>query len=634
MDNFGRALDAHRRGEIDRADGLYRRILSKSPRHAGALTQLALIEQARGSIGQARKLLEKAASVEPDNPSVRNGLGQVLLAQDQPEAAVEEFRAATSSEPNYGPAWHNLGLVQAMRGDFGAAVESFRKALPSSPGDAKLLLNLGHALGETGAFDDAVEVLLSAVRLQPAVPQIRLALGDVLMHAGDATKAIYQYREVERLVPGNPAGPHRLGVAMQQIGDLEAAIAALKRARVLAPESASIACDMANLYAMCGDNLQAQKLFAEIADAADQPAVVGVAARGLAAVGDAAAARKALAPFLQAEQVVPDVALAMADVASDAKNLDTAKSHLEHAIQNTVPSQQATILFSLAETEHRRGAFDRAFGYASDANRMRNARFDAEREAALVDRILAAADDRTVAMRKDKSSDEPRLIFAVGMQRSGLRLLESLLVMQPETAGLGPAGAMQATVNSIGSSGFAYLDDWSDLDADALASVAASHLERVRGRTGAATVIEAVPGNLFHVGIIRRLFPDAGFILCQRTAADRCLSCFFQDFAGATPYAYDLAALGYHSRSVDRLGEFWQSLLGEMMVSVEFETLISEPDAAVDATLKALELPSPETPVTQIDSRRVSWLKRHTDYLHHLGPLMAVLGLEAPISAA
>ncbi len=634
MDNFGRALDAHRRGEIDQADGLYRRILAKSPRHAGALTQLGLIEQARGNVGQARKLLEKAASIEPDNPSVRNSLGQVLLAQDKPDAAAQEFRAATSSEPNFGPAWHNLGLVNAAQGDFASAVENFRKALPTSPGDAKLLLNLGHALAETGAFDEAVDVLLSAVRLQPAVPQIRLALGDVLIHAGDAAKAIFHYREVERLVPGNPAGPHRLGTAMQQIGDVEAAIAALKRARELAPESASIKCDLANGYAMLGDSDAAQALFAEVARSSDQPSVIGVAARGLIAAGDITTASDVLSPFAQVEDAAPDIAIATAETARDASALSRAKALLESALERAEPNQQAAILYALAETEHRRGDTDRAFGHASDANRLKSARFNAAREAELVDRIIESTSNHAFVADRSGSSDGPRLIFAVGMQRSGLRLFESLMATQPKVAGLGPAGAMQATVNAIGAGGFDYVDKWLELEDDALASIAASHIERVRARTEAEIVVEAVPGNLFHVGLIRRLFPQAWFVLCERLAADRCLSCYFQDFAGASPYAYDLESLGHHARSTDRLSAHWRTQLGESLVTIDFETLIDAPDATLDDALRSLELPSLVGPVTLIDSQRVSWLKRHTDYVHHLGPLMAVLGPEVPNSAA
>lgn len=634
MDNFNRALDAHRRGKIDQAHGLYRRVLGKSPRHAGALMQLGLIEQSRGNIDEAHKLLEKAARIEPDNPSVQNCLGQILLAQDRHDEAAAAFRAATTSEPRYGAAWQNLGLVLATQRNFDAAVDCFRQALATSPSDAKLLLNLGHALGETGAFEEAAEVLLRAVRLQPAVPQLRLALGDVLIHAGEAAKAIHHYREVERLVPGNAAGPHRLALALLQIGDVDGAIDALKRAQELAAESVAIKCDLANAYALSGAHEPAQDLFAEVAKTANQAATIGVAARGLIAAGGIEMARRILAQAVKTDRTDPEIAVARAELAADVSDLDEAKSGLEQAIEGASPSQNAMVLYALAETHHRRGQFDSAFEYASKANGLKNARFDAEAEAALVDRIVDITKSGVGAVRQGRLTDEPNLVFAVGMQRSGLQLLERLLSLHPKVAGLGAAGAFQATVNAIEPGGFGYLDLWDQFEPDALNELAASHIRRVRGRTDAAIVIEAVPGNLFYVGLIYRLFPNAQLLLCRRDLADLCLSSFFQDFAGASPYAYDLHSLGHHARSAHRLTEFWRDHLNDRLQTVDFGALLHSPEETLKPVCEALNLSEPASARNQIDSRRVSWRKRHTDYLHHLGPLMSLLDLKNAESTA
>lgn len=623
-ETFGRAVDAHRRGELERADGLYRRILSKSPRHAGALMQLGLIEQTRGRLGEARTLIEKAGRIEPDNPTVRNSLGQILLAQEHHDAAVAEFRAAVASEPKYAPAWHNLGLAQAMRGDFPAAVESFRRALASGQPDPQLLLNLGQALGETGAFDDAVEVLLQAIRLQPAVPQIRLALGDVLMHAGDAAKAIHQYREVERLVPGNPVGPHRIGMALQQIGDIEASIVALDRSLKLAPGSASIQCDLANAHAMAGDYGGARKLFGDVAKLSDQASVIGVAVRGLVAAGDAAQGREVIAPLVASANADPEVAVAMADLAADRTAVDQAKERLESALEIASPTQRPTVLFALAEMEHRRGDFDRAFARATEANALKNARFDAAAETALVDRVIEATRGQFPGVPAESAREAPTLVFVVGMQRAGLRLVDAILTEHPDVASLGAAGAFQATVNTIGNGGFGYLDRWSDLTDDELASTAAVHLEQVLARAATApTVVEAIPGNLFHLGLIRRMFPDARFVLCQRAPLDRCLSCYFQDFAGASPYAYDLESLAHHSRSVDRLADHWRVEFGDSIVEVSFEGLLEEPEETVRTLLRDLGLAWHASCSKLIDSERAKRRKRHPDYHHFLNPLIS-----------
>jgi len=106
------------------------------------------------------------------------------------------------------------------------------------------------------------------------------------------------------------------------------------------------------------------------------------------------------------------------------------------------------------------------------------------------------------------------------------------------------------------------------------------------------------------------------------------LSCFFQDFAGASPYAYDLESLGHHSRSVDRLTAHWQHLPGLSTIEADFDTLLDEPEATARRLLDDLGITWHKSCAKQIDSRRVSWRKRNTDYLHQLGPLKSVLDLK------
>jgi tetratricopeptide (TPR) repeat protein len=585
--------------------------------------QLGLLEQSRGKLGEARTLIEKAGRIEPDNPTVRNSLGQILLAQEHHDDAVVEFQAALASEPTFAPAWQNLGLVQAMRGQFADAVESFRKALASHSTDPQLLLNLGQALGETGAFDEAVEVLLHAVRLQPAVPQLRLALGDVLMHAGDAAKAIHQYREVERLVPGNPAGSHRIGLAMQQAGDIEASITALERTLTLAPGSASVQCDLANAFAMAGKLDRARDLFSDVAKHAGDAAVIGVAAQGLAAAGGTDKARALLAPLAEAGNREPNVAVALADVAIDGSEIDQAKERLEQALASALPAQKSAVLFALAEIEHRRGDFDRAFAHASEANLLKRARFDAAAETALVDRIVNTTSEMARSVRSSPASDEPTLIFVVGMQRSGLRLLDSILAAHPKVSSLGAAGVFQAVLNTLPNGAYGYLDDWDGLTNDDLAAIARQYLDKVRQRVGSApVVVEAIPGNLVHLGLIHRLFPAANLVLCNRAPLDRCVACFFQDFAGASPYAYDLEALAHHSQSVDRLADHWRQQFGEAITDIDFDAVMTEPDSTLRSLFEKLDLEWQAPCSAVFDSRRASWRKRHTDYQRYLDPLM------------
>jgi tetratricopeptide (TPR) repeat protein len=609
---FQNALTAHQRGDVQTAEQLYRDILKRAPRHAGALTQLGFIAQGTERLVEARELLEKAARIEPNNPSVRNGLGQLYLTQRESAAAEVEFRAALDADPNYAPAWHNLGIIQAAGRRYDDAITSFQRALVDQPDDAQLLYNLGQAFGETGNFDGAVDVLGKAIRLQPAVPQVRAALGDVLLHAGDPEKALHHYREVERLIPSNPVGAHRIGVASQQVGDMGQAISAFERARALGENDPSLLCELANAHALAGATSKAQALFTEAAQASDgNPAALATAARGISACGDTGTARALLEPLIAARNGAPEVAILAAEVARDDDARSTARDMLLGALEQSdlALAQRKDALFALAGIDHRLGDYRAAIDHANEANRLKHARFDSVAESAAVDKVI-----ETEISRADTNlADGPRLVFVVGMQRSGLRMIESLLSAHPDVRSVGPAGVLQATVNGIGDGAFGYLD----LPAgdEKLAKAAQAHMDTVRDRIGDADVaVEAVPGNIFHLGLVKRLFPEAKIVICQRDSSDTALSCYFQDFAGASPYAYDLVDIAKHIENVARLDQYWRNSWGSDLLEVRFEDILDRTDLAVRSLLEYLDLKAAGDITKSVQLGRSAWRDCHTKY--------------------
>ena len=140
-------------------------------------------------------------------------------------------------------------------------------------------------------------------------------------------------------------------------------------------------------------------------------------------------------------------------------------------------------------------------------------------------------------------------------------------------------------------------------------------MEAVGRRTGDARfAVEAVPGNIFHLALVRRLFPDAKIVLCRRNPVDTRFSCFFQDFAGASPYAYDLDDLADHADTVAALSDHWRSLWGNALIETDFETLIEATETAAGPVFDALGLAWTDACGQVVDRRRPAWRECHTIY--------------------
>lgn len=71
---------------------------------------------------------------------------------------------------------------------------------------------------------------------------------------------------------------------------------------------------------------------------------------------------------------------------------------------------------------------------------------------------------------------------------------------------------------------------------------------------GSATVIDKLPLNIMHIGLINLIFPDAKVIVSIRDPRDACLSCFMQDF--------ELNSAMIHFLSLEQTVEFYTQVMG------------------------------------------------------------------------
>jgi hypothetical protein len=135
-------------------------------------------------------------------------------------------------------------------------------------------------------------------------------------------------------------------------------------------------------------------------------------------------------------------------------------------------------------------------------------------------------------------------------------------------------------------------DGW---DAPSIAAAAKSHLARLRelGGEHAMRVLDKMPGNVLHLGLIAVLFPGARVILCRRDARDTCLSCYFQHFdtRAVHLYLYDLADCARQYVEIERLAAHWLKALPLRMLEVQYESLVANQESESRRLIDFLGLP-------------------------------------------
>ena len=100
---LAKAAECHRAGQLEEAEGIYRQILARDPKHVEALRLLALIAMQSEHYGQAEQLLKRAVEVAPDYLAGWIDLSRAQLERLDLESASASIGRAGLAQPELGP---------------------------------------------------------------------------------------------------------------------------------------------------------------------------------------------------------------------------------------------------------------------------------------------------------------------------------------------------------------------------------------------------------------------------------------------------------------------------------------------------------------------------------------------------
>ena len=192
---------------------------------------------------------------------------------------------------------------------------------------------------------------------------------------------------------------------------------------------------------------------------------------------------------------------------------------------------------------------------------------------------------------------DPAPVFVVGMPRSGTTLVEQILAAHRDVFGAGERVALGAAFSALGGGNEAAA-------ASNIAALGSAELDRAAERYLAelhalapdkSRIVDKMPGNFLHLGLVALMFPSAKIIHCRRDPRDIGLSIFTFRFHGAHGYAHDLADLGWYIGEHDRLMAHWRAALPNAIVEVKLSDWVADFDATLASVLDHLDLPPDES---------------------------------------
>jgi tetratricopeptide (TPR) repeat protein len=192
------------RGNTERAQAVFERVIALQPDQVNANLQLARIsvEEKKGS--EALKYLSHLPPQDQAIPIAQLFRAQALDFQGKRSESVEVLRELEKQTPRNARLAFSIGMMYASWKRYDDAERAFTRALEAEPTNFDVLYNLGLAAMRAGDLDRAQKVLGVALNQRPKDVDTLYNLGRVRSEQGDSVGAAELLAEAHRLAPQRP----------------------------------------------------------------------------------------------------------------------------------------------------------------------------------------------------------------------------------------------------------------------------------------------------------------------------------------------------------------------------------------------------------------------------------------------
>ena len=180
------------------------------------------------------------------------------------------------------------------------------------------------------------------------------------------------------------------------------------------------------------------------------------------------------------------------------------------------------------------------------------------------------------------SKNDNKIIFIIGLPRSGTSLVEQILASHSKVYGCGELTILELLIKK-------YLTNENRFEKDKLNnidnfkiinSVFHKHIKRFYNGEN-LIYTDKTPQNFMWIGIIKSVFPNAKFIHCERSPKDNCLSIYKNLFDGDINWSYNTDTIVQYYKNYKKVMSYWSKDYASSIYTVKYENLISNSEKKI-----------------------------------------------------
>ncbi len=460
----------------------------------------------------------------------------------------------------------------------------------------------GARLSPSGIESSVEQSWLRAIHAEPGNVQAYCGLADAYQAGGALARADLTLRRASELAPLDAGVWRRLGTVRGLRGEWRLAADALEQATLVGPKDARCWYGYAQALIALQDLEAASRVSAHLLREFRDDAAAHLIAAHLAKIrGDFPAA---LALYRRVLELAPghtEALFNLVEIAPSASRADAPR--LEALFRNPELDlrDRANVCAALARIYDADGRIDAAFGMFAQANEATRAMLEGSADMYRPEAIEREAGHIISLFGGGHCALEPlelgmRLIFIVGMPRSGTTLLERMLGRHSQVTTGGELPHMYECLAQLrkalppGESPAGSAAGQRLVGEEArrmLEALRIQYLDALMERgLDSGYVTDKLPANFACLGLIRTLFPDAIILHCERDPVATGWSLFCSHFDRHLGYHTSFQHIAhYYRRFYQPLIRHWARDPACQGLNVSYEELVGDPGRTLSRVL-------------------------------------------------
>ena len=446
------------------------------------------------------------------------------------DLVINKTKKLIRKYPQYLILYNILGSAYQNNGNLGLAKEIFIEGHKMDPNNIAIMNNLANVYKNTGKIELSENLFKRIIDQNPNYINAYINYGNLKRDNNEFELAIKSYKKALKIDEKNPVALYSLALAYQGLGEFNLAIEFAKKTLLNDPK------------------------------------------------------------FTQADMLI-----------SQSQKYEIGNEHYENMNLKVRSlelneNQKTNLLFAIAKAEEDMNLIEKSSKnlIIANANRRKSLNFNIDDEVNFFNQIKKRFKNPNIIKNYNENIGEKKMIFILGMPRSGTSLVEQIITSHSNVFGAGELPQLSRIVNSK----LMTDKDFSEKKINNLYENSFftnelrieyfSYLKRFN--TTKNFITDKAPLNFRWIGIIKILFPDSIIIHCSRNPKDNCFSIFKNFFEGGMDFGYDQNELVTYYKIYLDLMNFWNDKYPDSIFEAKYERIIDDTENQIKKIIKFCNL--------------------------------------------